>query len=283
MIDNYLQKNGFIQVKLLDNDAINTLNGICDEIFNNTRSGFYSSSHFLDLTKSKEVNTILHQLILEKINTILPNIQLLGGTLATKKQNQDVLEIHQDWQIVDESQYNSYNIWMPLCDTNKTNGTLGLIPGSHKWNNYIRGFNIENPYSKFTKFLMQYSYEPNLQAGEAIIYNHKLLHFSRPNYSNIPRNVAIIGAKDKEANLIVSIGRDNYIDTYSTTEDDFYCFDSINIANKNHKVRNTQQEPINLKKKTIINWLSNNLSEDFPEISKKTTAFNSNIFHKLFS
>ncbi len=229
-----INTNGFVIVDILNSNEIIYLNELCNKYLQNSNTEFVSTSHILNKEDSDFINNELHRILNKKFEELFPDLTLLGGTLATKVKGKSNLLAHQDWTIVDESKYNSYNLWIPLIDTNSENGTLGLIVGSHKWKLQIRGFNIPNPYEKFTMEFLNTGYEPNLKAGQAILYNHKLVHYSRPNRTNKNRNTAIIGVKDKLADLQISFCVDDKnIETYLVNKEDFYKFDANTIRLNN--------------------------------------------------
>ena len=236
-----LHENGYVTVPLLQQDEIAYLNEIANQFLIFSNAEFVSSSYILSKSESDFINEELHRILQPKMKSLFPYLELLGGTLATKINGNSVLKAHSDWTIVDESKFNSYNLWIPLVDTNKENGTLGLISGSHLWNNAIRGMNIPNLYEKFTCHFLEIGDEPNLSAGTGILYNHKLVHYSRPNKTQKRRNVAIIGMKDKVAALQVSFTLDQKkIETYQATQDDFYQFNLDNIIKKNKHLNSTK-------------------------------------------
>ncbi|MBK8352114.1 MAG: phytanoyl-CoA dioxygenase family protein [Saprospirales bacterium] len=207
---------------------------------------------------------------------------MLGGTLATKVKGKSNLDAHQDWTIVDEQKYNSYNLWIPLIDTNKDNGTLGLIVGSHKWNQDVRGFNISNPYGKYTKQFLEIGFEPTLKAGQAILYNHKLIHYSRPNKTQTKRNTAIIGVKDKAADLQISFCLDNKnIETYKVSKNDFYHFDAQKIKSNNEILFVNKLNSIALNWNEVKVIYSQNLSKEFQNLISKTESFFSKLLNKI--
>ena len=248
-LHNKLNGNGFVIIDLLEQIDIAYLNQLCDKYLKANQADFVSSSHILNKNDSDFINAELHRIIHEKFTILFPDLQLLGGTLATKTKGISNLKAHQDWTIVDESKYNSYNLWIPLVDTNQENGTLGLITGSHLWNHNLRGFGIPNEFEKFTDQFLKIGYEPELKAGQAILYNHRLIHYSRPNKTNKNRNTAIVGVKDKAADLQISFsinGKD--IDTYTMTESEFYQFDTNRIIATQTKLHS------NSFNKTEIKW-----------------------------
>lgn len=270
----YLHNNGFVILDILEENEIAYLNELADKFLGKQQGEFISSSHFLDHTMSVMINDELHKIIKPKINKQFPNLLLLGGTLATKKNGSNILKAHNDWSIVDETKFNSYNLWTPLVNTDKLNGTLGLIPSSHKWNNALRGFNIPNDYEKYTNDFLKIGYEPDLKAGQAILYNHKLIHYSRPNTTAHPRNVAIVGLKDTTATLMVSFCLNNKsIDTYKVTEADFYKFDAVRIAENNTKIASQKMQPVSMKWHQIEKQFSSNLSDEFKYLTPKRKSF----------
>lgn len=221
-----LEIKGYCILDVLNKEDVVYLNSLCDKYLGNQNGEFIASSHILNKTDSDFINDELKRLLKSRIENLFPEFELLGGTLATKRYGNNNLDVHRDWTIVDEAKYASYNLWIALVDTDSENGTLGLIEGSHLNCKEIRGYNIPNPYLKETVRYIKTGAEPSLNAGQAILYDHRLLHYSRPNKIKANRNVAIVGVKPKEAKLQVSIsvGKDK-IETYEVTQDDFYRFD----------------------------------------------------------
>ncbi len=277
-----LETNGFVIIDLLSKVDVDYLNKLCDQYLQNSQTDFVSSSHILSKEDSDFINAELHKNLQEKFKLLFPELQLLGGTLATKVKGKSNLEAHQDWTIVDEAKFNSYNLWIPLVDTNLENGTLGLIPGSHKWNNDLRGFEIPNNYGKYTKDFLQIGFEPSINAGQAILYNHKLIHYSRPNKTNENRNVAIVGVKDKEADLQISFCLDEKnMETYSMKESDFYQFDANKIKSNNQFIEQNKLNLDTLKWQEIKKKYVESLSEEFQNLIPKRESIFSKLFNKI--
>ncbi len=228
------KEDGYCIVDALDSSEVTYLNELCVRYLHSQDGEFISSSHFLDRTTSDFINDEIHRLLKDKMYVQFPDLELLGGTLATKLMGKNNLVAHQDWSIVDETLFSSYNLWIALVDTDKENGTLGVVKGSHLWCDSVRGLNIPNPYDKYTDKFLKIGEEPRLKAGQAILYDHRLIHYSRPNRTRHPRNVAIVGMKPQQAALRVSFSMNGIeVLTYAVEEQDFYRFDVNNvIANR---------------------------------------------------
>ncbi|HNF47904.1 MAG TPA: phytanoyl-CoA dioxygenase family protein [Chitinophagales bacterium] len=277
-----LALQGFCIFRMLHEDDILKLNSYCNTLFDNHKQEFVSSSHFLPYDESVRINNILHAILNKPFVEMFPYLQLLGGTLAAKYKSSSILKAHNDWSIVDESHYNSYNLWIPLVDTNKENGTLGLIPGSHLWKQNLRGLNIPGSFEKYTDKLMKTGYEPALQAGEVILYNHKLVHYSRPNTTAKPRHVAIIGAKDKDAELQVSFCLDGKnIETYKAQEEDFYVFDAELIKQRNRLINTQTILQTNVSWTEIEVEFKTNLPEMFLNLIPERQSFITKLLQKI--
>lgn len=279
-IENALHEDGFYRFQALEVNEVAYLNTLCSKYLGTAQSDFVSSSHILDWEDSSFINQEIHKILKDKMEKMLPGLELLGGTLATKIKGKSPLNAHKDWTIVDESRFNSYNLWIPLVDTNKNNGTLGLWPGSHLWNEQPRGFSIPDPYDQFTEKIIPIGFEPILNAGEAILYNHKLLHFSRPNRTDQPRNVAIIGMKDKEATLQVSIYDQLKINSYAVTEADFYRFDAAKIMADKPLINTIDQKNHHNQWNEIYQDYFDHLPTKYKNLVEKGNPF-TNIWKKL--
>lgn len=73
--------------------------------------------------------------------------RLLSSTYLVKGVGpKSMLDVHQDWSVVDETQHRSYTIWLPLSNSNSTNGTVRALKGSHNFPLNRRGGGIGSKY-----------------------------------------------------------------------------------------------------------------------------------------
>ena len=115
---------------------------------------------------------------------------------------------HQDSSIVDERSDFSLNAWMPFVDSNRLNGCMWFLPGSHMSTIFFRQFGF-NPYVgtllKQIKPLLQ---PIKVNAGEVVLFHRNLIHGSSVNY--LPKKRIAIES------VVVSKGAQLYIQHFNT-------------------------------------------------------------------
>jgi hypothetical protein len=124
-----------------------------------------------------------------RLDEILPGYVPLGINVFEKRPNSgaDEVPIHQNPSFVDEPDFKSVSIWIPLQDVRKENGTVGVLKGSHNKFNRMRSGNMphEDVFAKVAKSLEEKYFEPiNLKAGEIAVLDDSIIHWSYPNTSD---------------------------------------------------------------------------------------------------
>ncbi|MCY4418809.1 MAG: phytanoyl-CoA dioxygenase family protein [Cytophagales bacterium] len=142
----------------------------------------------LDDSDSDRVGKISEKLIsLAKphLEKKLGEFQCVVASFLLKEVNENNFTgVHQDWSFVDEQKFYSVTLWCPLVDVSLENGALGVIPGSHRWYEGIRPSPVppySPPYSHLSAEMFSYLQLKEMQAGEALMFDHRLLHGSPPN------------------------------------------------------------------------------------------------------
>jgi ectoine hydroxylase-related dioxygenase (phytanoyl-CoA dioxygenase family) len=91
--------------------------------------------------------------------------------------------------LVDESEFTGINIWCPLIDLTEDNGLLYALPASHRIFPTYRGASLPTIYKDVYGKVKDCSKPLYLKAGEAVIFDQSILHWSKPNLSNDVRPV----------------------------------------------------------------------------------------------
>lgn len=230
--DTILKEQGYILLDFLSEDEVQSLLTEYKKFHPTEQSGLYASAHHQDFNFRIKMSKLIYDVLAPKFNLLSSNFRLLGSSFLSKSsKGNGILSPHQDWNIVDENEYTSYNLWVPLVDVNKENGTIQLIKGSHLWYNTLRGPNIESAYKMVEKKIMPLFFPIEIPAGTALIYDHRLLHFSDNNCSNQNRLVTVSGISPKSTTNYYYYGEGNFVGQYYLQED-FYLKHNIFEGNK---------------------------------------------------
>ena len=189
-----LESQGYAILPFLNQEEIIELTSFFYKKHSELPSGMYSSSHAPDLNLRKAMNDEIQKVCKRAINNAFYKVQTLGATFMAKSKGENGnIHPHQDWSIVDEHDFFSYNVWLPLVDTTKENGTLLLLPKSHSLLKNTRGLNIPSSFESVIKEVWEYMEPINLKAGQALVYDHRMLHASGLNQTDTPRLVIVYG------------------------------------------------------------------------------------------
>lgn len=83
---------------------------------------------------------------------------------------------------------------VPLCDFNKENGGTGLYPGSH-----LKNWNVKDSYrGVYTEEFLEHVLQPEMNVGDVLIYNPRVLHSTMPNNTNLMRRALLTHITSRE-------------------------------------------------------------------------------------
>lgn len=221
-------RDGYIILPLLEDEQLSFALSLYHTFPNNVNNTFDSSSFQEDTAAKTILNEQINQEIHASINEIFKNYKPLGSSFLTKRSGDDsIMPIHQDWTVVDENKYASITCWIPLVDTNQSNGAIQIIPGSHKFSNALRSpslsVSFENCYTELLPFLETL----NLKAGEAFIFNHALMHASHINQSGKDRIALTYGLTHKDAQLFMYYNSEGKVSKYAMPDNMFIEYPKI--------------------------------------------------------
>ncbi len=116
------------------------------------------------------------------VDEYLDNYRPIIANFIRKKSKDGEVPLHQNWAFVDETKCTSVSIWCPLVDSNEANGTLQVVPGTHKKYGVNRGpmvpWELENiKHEIIDRFLVPM----NVKAGQAVVLDDSLVHYSAIN------------------------------------------------------------------------------------------------------
>ncbi len=204
---NQLNEEGILKMPMLSDEQTKAIFSIYnEEILPALGSNpFYWSISDEDKARTKLINKKLKEIVLAYLLEHFADIRPIVSSFIVKAPGSESLVAHQDWSFVDhEPENNSFTCWIPLIDINEDNGILGFFPKSqnlylgHRASpspQYPRLFpENENTFSK-----LQYM---TLRAGEPVVFNHRIIHASKPNVSNQFRPAIILAFTATESKLV---------------------------------------------------------------------------------
>ncbi|MFN8315570.1 MAG: phytanoyl-CoA dioxygenase family protein [Chitinophagales bacterium] len=144
-----------------------------------------------DLSYKLKIKENLERILAAACERNFKNYRAVNQQFIVKlKGEETTFPVHQDWSIVDESKYTSFNIWVPLQDVNENNGAMWILKKSHNINRPVRGAGYLFPnYNPILEELKKRSTVFSMKAGEALIFFLNTIHGSPANQSENERVV----------------------------------------------------------------------------------------------
>ena len=189
-----IEHEGYVQFPLLSKGKVDELldgyaAGVIDE-----KSGFHCTMFNSDNEYRKSVNRSIKEVFDEALLGVVVGADMLYANFMVKEPDEGSdFYVHQDWTYVDENKASSWAIWVPLVDLTDSNGALHVVPGSHRMENNFRGPGVADALEGLHDVIRnEFGVPLYLKAGEAVVWNHKLVHYSPPNRSTESRVAATV-------------------------------------------------------------------------------------------
>lgn len=196
---------GYVKVPFINADEIKTLTDKFYELHPDINLiGFQSSSYSSDYAYKKKCSDEIAKVFNPRFEQIFKNYRPFGSAYLFKQPDEySMLPIHQDWTIVNEDKYVALNIWVPLIDTDENNGTLYVLPGSQYGEvKPIRCPTLPMFFEGNEQLMMDNCIPLNAKAGEAVILNQSLIHYSPPNKSDKIRIAITSGVMSEKPSMV---------------------------------------------------------------------------------
>ncbi len=227
-LDKELLERGYVVIPFLTPEEVTELVDFYYQSHAREGDGMYATAHVPDIAFRMRMNAFIKAVFERAINETFVNCNPLGGSFIAKgKGYNGTLHPHQDWNIVDEDKFRSFNIWVPLVDLKMDNGAIRVLPESHTWLKTYRSANISSAYEPVNDLLWQVMTTLFMRKGEALIYDHRLLHASGENQTNEIRLAAVYGIIPKGAQMMYyHKADDNTVEVFESNPD-FFLYGNI--------------------------------------------------------
>jgi hypothetical protein len=227
-LEKQLADNGYVVIPFLTASEVSELKDSYYEHHPKKLEGMYATAHVPDLDLRMKMNNVIKEKFARAIAETFCNATPLGGSFIAKgKGDQGTLKPHQDWNIVDETKFRSFNIWVPLVDLTSNNGAIRVMPKSHLWHKTFRSANTSSVYQQVETQLWESMSRLDMKAGEALIYDHRLIHASPNNHTEEIRLATVYGIIPDEARMFYYHQKDeSTIEEYESNPE-FFLYGNI--------------------------------------------------------
>jgi ectoine hydroxylase-related dioxygenase (phytanoyl-CoA dioxygenase family) len=229
-----LEEQGYIVLQVLNAAEISSMMQLYQSLpsLKNEHFGFHVSLDLQDMAVKKQVHEKISAALANSLQKLLHPYRCFSGRFAVKEaMDNSYIPAHQDWTFVNEELYNSYNVWTALHDIDPENGGLYMVPQSHhRFLNRQRATPLpifKCPCDGMQEEMMAQAVPITLKAGQAVIFNSRLVHGSFVNKSDQARIAMAMEITEAEAPLLhyyLSPDTANTLYEYAIDESFFYKY-----------------------------------------------------------
>lgn len=219
-----LAGEGFARVDLLTPVDIEELRRLHADLHPRSGVDFDTDFSYLSPSHKRVVDRGIREVIAPRLEEKLEPFRLFNVSFVVKwPGGGSRVPLHQDWSYLDERADRSLTIWIPLDDTSPEagNGPLGFIPRSHRLPAFMRGASSVPWYLPYREALESRLEHVGVPAGQALIFDGRILHGSPANASGRPRRAIAAMVAPADSVLRYHDYRDGRFDVYEVDEEFF--------------------------------------------------------------
>lgn len=270
--DNNLQiefvKNGFVRVPFISPEEVSELTNLFFETLpqsggqiNADETGVQNSRlvtyDFTFIDKNPAYKQLVFDLITKRfekrMHELLDNYKPIIANYIRKQTESGEVPLHQNWAFADERKCYTVSIWCPLVDSTIENGTLQVVPGSHKRFGEIRGPMIPWELDNIKREIIEKYLVPlETKAGDCVILDDSIVHYSAVNKTNDLRlAIQLICIPTEFPSIhyhMDPVSNPNRVEVLEVDKDFYMQF-------------NPWKKPVGVKKLKTLEWKDRKLSE----------------------
>lgn len=228
----HLEQFGYVVVPFLDRAGVQAVADEYERIGrapDDPQVSLTWTFHSQSSEHKRQVADRIAPLVQDSVDQVLDRHTVYLTTFITKWTGENSgFGPHQDPTLVDERKFRGVVVWMPLGPTGRRdgvdNGMLHIVPGSHLFTDGLREQNVNaSPLSDLDEELIaSRGVGIPTRPGEAIIFDNRVIHYSRPNLSTEPRVVLSLGVRCDEGKcVLLRPTEDGSLELFEV-DDDFY-------------------------------------------------------------
>lgn len=129
---------------------------------------------------------LLVQALQPAVDRYLNRHRILTANIHIKQAGEGTFPVHQNWPVLPVEQ-TSVTLWCPLVDVDADNGTLEVVPRSHKLVPYVEGPATPAFFDPYRDRMGEYLKALPARAGHGFFFDDNIVHGSSINRSSGPR------------------------------------------------------------------------------------------------
>jgi ectoine hydroxylase-related dioxygenase (phytanoyl-CoA dioxygenase family) len=231
----FLRDKGYVVIPFLVTDEIRAIQNYYDNTYKTLQTPFHTTHFSTNFELKRDVNSFLIKTCERAIRQNFQDnyMAIFANFMVKEGGGQNPMPLHADWSYVDEEEHSSYSLWIPLIDTNLENGCFSVIPFSHHLSHHIRGPRIlQWNFPTNEEIINKFGVPLPLKAGYAIVFNHRLLHYSGSNLTSQRRvafNISLVPTNTELLHYAVPEGETKILKFTPQNQEFFICYNNFQM------------------------------------------------------
>lgn len=189
-LQDHYDRTGWAKVPVLPPDAATRLLGEVAAHYHDDRPNMTFANVDADRTFMRRVADVVAPYWAEHLVPLFPRHRVAFTTCVVKHPGPgSMMDAHEDGTFVDERHHRATTLWMSLVDClpEDRNGMIRVLPGSHRMVPTAAGANVPEWHRDHKQFLTRHLEDVPTRAGEAVVWDTRVLHGSPANLSERSR------------------------------------------------------------------------------------------------